>query len=486
MIDQKNLVFTECPLESNFVARSAHSSLNALGINKVNQNTCFKVGIVISLAAVANLPSLNQAAQAGTANFNLKLQNQPTTKEQGFSYIGQIQEITSFLPRIFSLITFSHQPLTTSVDDFNQITSTPVVTPPINQINQVNLIANRRKYHQAANIESSVTSPQLIHVVQKGDTINQIAKKYQVSKDELVKLNQIKNSNIIFVDQQLKIPASKISQISVNSAEQPETIVASAVTPETISQPTIPQQNSSNLGTKTVPENSPKLIREKLDPETVQDDPYITKLKAEIELLRAQNNSNNSTVSSLSSELNSEPNYQLDVAQEKSSNKVDPLFSPQANNNLQSNLLDENAIALTLPPLPSSEEYLPSAFDGYDWPAQGVLTSGYGMRWGRLHRGIDIAAPVGTPILAAATGEVVDVGWHGGYGNLVKLKHLDGSFTIYAHNHRNLVSYGQQVNQGEQIAEMGSTGYSTGSHLHFEIHSKNHEVINPLALLSRK
>jgi murein DD-endopeptidase MepM/ murein hydrolase activator NlpD len=180
----------------------------------------------------------------------------------------------------------------------------------------------------------------------------------------------------------------------------------------------------------------------------------------------------------------SEEKYQLESDSQKSSVVTPNLDSPQAKYNLQPDLLEENTVALTLPPLPDSDEYLPSAFDGYMWPAQGVLTSGYGWRWGRLHRGIDIAAPVGTPIVAAASGEVISAGWHSGYGNLIKLEHLDGSVTLYAHNYRNLVSHGQKVNQGEQIAEMGSTGRSTGSHLHFEIHSRNQEVLNPLALLN--
>lgn len=481
MIDQKSLVSAELPLESNLVARSARSTLNSLTIANINPNACLKVGIFISLVTAINLPSLNQVAQAGTNN--LKLQNQSTTKNKGFSYIKQSQGITSFLPRLLSLITFSEKPdtlLTTSVNDSKRISATPVVPPTINQIKRVDIVANKLKSHQATNLESSVTSPQLIYLVQQGDTLNKIAKKYQVSKDELVKLNQIKNSNIIFVNQRLKIPVTKANQVSLNSTEQQGTILASAVASETITQKPIFRQNSASLEEKNTAVS--------------QDDPYLAKLRAEIELLRTQNKqqssavANNSTATSLSSELNSEPSYQLDLDGKKASNKrkLDQPNSPQAKYNLQSNFLEENAIALTLPPLPASEEYLPGAFDGYIWPAEGVLTSGYGWRWGRLHRGIDIAAPVGTPILAAATGEVVGAGWHEGYGNLIKLEHLDGSFTIYAHNNRILVSHGQQINQGEQIAEMGSTGYSTGSHLHFEIHSKDQEVINPLALLTRK
>jgi murein DD-endopeptidase MepM/ murein hydrolase activator NlpD len=140
-----------------------------------------------------------------------------------------------------------------------------------------------------------------------------------------------------------------------------------------------------------------------------------------------------------------------------------------------------------MPILPDSGEFLPEApnrFNGYVWPAQGVLTSGYGWRWGRMHRGIDIAGPVGTPIMAAASGVVVRSGWNsGGYGNLVDIRHADGSMTRYAHNSRLLVREGQQVRQGQQIAEMGSTGFSTGPHVHFEVHLPNTGTVNPMAYL---
>jgi murein DD-endopeptidase MepM/ murein hydrolase activator NlpD len=147
---------------------------------------------------------------------------------------------------------------------------------------------------------------------------------------------------------------------------------------------------------------------------------------------------------------------------------------------------------LDLPPLPGADRLLPgdsatpALTQGFTWPAQGVFTSGYGYRWGRMHRGIDIAGPVGTPIVAAAEGVVVTAGWNsGGFGNLVEVRHADGSKTLYAHNNRILVRVGQQVAQGEQIAEMGSTGRSTGPHLHFEIHPMGRGATNPMVFLSR-
>ena len=140
-----------------------------------------------------------------------------------------------------------------------------------------------------------------------------------------------------------------------------------------------------------------------------------------------------------------------------------------------------------MPLLPSSDQYLPEApnrFDGYIWPARGTVTSGYGWRWGRMHRGVDVAGPVGTPIVAAAPGVIEQAGWNsGGFGNLVEIRHPDGSMTRYAHNSRLNVSSGQQVAQGQQIAEMGSTGYSTGPHLHFEVHPNGGAAVNPVAYL---
>jgi murein DD-endopeptidase MepM/ murein hydrolase activator NlpD len=146
---------------------------------------------------------------------------------------------------------------------------------------------------------------------------------------------------------------------------------------------------------------------------------------------------------------------------------------------------------LELPPLPSVDRYLPAPnapglTTKLIWPSRGTFTSGYGPRWGRMHRGIDIAGPVGTPIVAAASGVVVDAGWNeGGFGNLVKIQHPDGSLTLYAHNSRVIARVGQQVQQGEEISEMGSTGRSTGPHLHFEFHPPGMGAVNPLTYLNR-
>ncbi len=125
-----------------------------------------------------------------------------------------------------------------------------------------------------------------------------------------------------------------------------------------------------------------------------------------------------------------------------------------------------------------------STSGSFIWPAQGTFTSGYGWRWGRMHKGIDVANNVGTPVVAAQDGQVSFAGWDdGGYGYLVKITHADGTITVYGHNSLILVSQGQMVKQGQPISQMGSTGRSTGPHLHFEIRPAGQGAMNPLNFL---
>lgn len=119
-------------------------------------------------------------------------------------------------------------------------------------------------------------------------------------------------------------------------------------------------------------------------------------------------------------------------------------------------------------------------------PTRGVWTSGFGFRWGVLHGGIDIANSIGTPILAAADGVVIDVGPTAGYGAWVKLKHSDGTVTLYGHINTWLVSVGQRVMAGDQIATMGNRGNSTGPHLHFEVLLDGSNRIDPVGWLAKR
>ena len=120
---------------------------------------------------------------------------------------------------------------------------------------------------------------------------------------------------------------------------------------------------------------------------------------------------------------------------------------------------------------------------GLIWPVLGPVTSAFGPRWGRMHEGIDIAAPSGTPIRAAASGTVIYAGWLGGYGNLVVLDHGNGLSTAYAHQSSIAAGNGQFVTQGQVIGYVGSTGNSTGPHLHLEVRV-NGVPADPLGYLS--
>jgi murein DD-endopeptidase MepM/ murein hydrolase activator NlpD len=118
---------------------------------------------------------------------------------------------------------------------------------------------------------------------------------------------------------------------------------------------------------------------------------------------------------------------------------------------------------------------------GFIWPVNGPITSGFGWRWGRMHEGIDIGVPCGTPIHAAASGTVIYSGWEDGYGNFVVIDHGNGLATAYGHQSAIYVS-GGAVSQGQTIGAVGSTGHSTGCHLHFEVRV-NGNPVDPLGYL---
>jgi murein DD-endopeptidase MepM/ murein hydrolase activator NlpD len=122
-----------------------------------------------------------------------------------------------------------------------------------------------------------------------------------------------------------------------------------------------------------------------------------------------------------------------------------------------------------------------SSSSGFIWPVSGVVTSGFGWRWGRMHEGIDISAPAGTTIRAVAAGTVIFAGWMGGYGNLTIVDHGNGLATAYAHQSAIYVG-GGSVSQGTAIGAVGCTGSCTGNHLHFEVRV-NGTAVDPMGYL---
>lgn len=347
-----------------------------------------------------------------------------------------------------------------------------------------------------------------IYTVRLGDTLNSIARQYGISADKIIKFNNLKNPSQLTVNDQLIIPVEKSSVVSSSDAKLNDSAQNSPVVSFALSNP-----NGARTADNRV--NSEFTRNISLNSTTSREDVrdlYTSKLRADIDKLRHQfqnqyrdeesplrdhdssrltdseslepdNYSNNDSV------LNQqEESFNLEKSTTSSEEfQISSAISPLDDYNSLLNSPLSDRLRPELPPLSSPEDYLPNFFNGYIWPAQGTFTSGFGWRWGRMHRGIDIAAPIGTPIFAAATGEVIFAGWNsGGYGNLVKVEHPDGSVTFYAHNNKILVRRGQQVKQGQQIAEMGSTGFSTGPHLHFEIRTDGKNAINPIALLPKK
>jgi murein DD-endopeptidase MepM/ murein hydrolase activator NlpD len=274
-------------------------------------------------------------------------------------------------------------------------------------------------------VASVADTGKLVHTVEKGENLTEIADKYQVSTDSIAKTNRIPNPNVIDVNEDLVIPASTLSVSTSN-------VVAAALTQ------TIEDADSTDLTAQT--QVSEKLI------------------------------------------LASNPS--------KIQNTVD--YSSSASQLARRSIFSQMP-SLELPPLSANAaiQFLPSTVQNglqkFIWPANGVFTSGYGWRWGRMHRGIDIAAPVGTPVVASASGVVISAGWNeGGYGNLVEIRHPDGAVTRYAHNQSISTRVGAVVEQGDLIAHMGSTGRSTGPHTHFEIRLGGQGTVDPMTLLARK
>lgn len=276
-------------------------------------------------------------------------------------------------------------------------------------------------------------------------------------------------------------PSNRTSlPIAVELPSQPTSNEQFISIPVEVESPITPENNSINIPVNVVSSSSQT---ENPYDRNVNNPQQPTLISNTRNFERANTPQNNRIINPSSERLNREenqPSQNLVSSIPIQIEYYNPMIAPSAG----------QMVSPDLPQINSPEPYLPEGnrpFNGYIWPAKGVFTSGYGWRWGRMHKGIDIAAPVGTPILAAADGEVISSGWNsGGFGNLVRIRHFDGTVTLYAHNSKILVRPGEFVKQGQHIANMGSTGFSTGPHLHFEIHPNGQGAVNPIALLPKR
>ncbi|MBD2082743.1 peptidoglycan DD-metalloendopeptidase family protein [Leptolyngbya sp. FACHB-17] len=368
-----------------------------------------------------------------------------------------------------------------------------------------------------ATLPQSANPSVVTYRVNPGETLSSIAQAHGISARDLANLNQLTNPNFVQANQFIKVP-QKMAQA------QPATVAESqAPSVSQVQVPTVPSlasaQNPINPSVPLAVGGAARQVAltpsRSRSPEVQavdvrrDDDQYVNTLMSEISRLRERYQSREakreapkaSNAGASSRRVN--PQFKsasqggaASLGQTRLERMLADAPKPKSQVVATAPLGSESytpilrspvgkTVSPNLPPLGRSDAYMPGdRFKGYMWPAKGVLSSPYGWRWGRMHKGIDIAAPVGTPIVAAASGKVITAGWNdGGYGNLVEVEHADGSVTLYAHNNRILVRVGQQVRQGQQIAEMGSTGFSTGPHSHFEVHLPGRGAVNPVALL---
>ncbi len=295
--------------------------------------------------------------------------------------------------------------------------------------------------------------------------------------------NQIESDGTLLVGQTLKIPPMNAIVDEVKGDETVETLsefYGVDASQLKLSQPTLPSGQLSVGELVTIPGKADHLLKNR------------QKTEVNYPTLIPEPSAEPAVLPSLKKPEETETNYSTTISVPSSAIEVFPVQTAVWVSQTEPiyTVKRREPVSPELPPLGVPEQSFPDSparFKGYMWPTKGVLTSGYGMRWGRMHKGVDIAGPLGTPIVAAASGKVISAGWNsGGYGNLLKIKHSNCSITLYAHNSRILVRKGQKVSQGQQIAFMGSTGHSTGPHLHFEIHPKGGRAANPMAFLPKK
>ncbi|MBW4525564.1 MAG: peptidoglycan DD-metalloendopeptidase family protein [Phormidium tanganyikae FI6-MK23] len=364
--------------------------------------------------------------------------------------------------------------------------------------------------------------------VNPGETLSSIAQVHGISARDLAELNRLSNPNLVQANQFIKVPqkiAQALSQPVATVQPQAPTVadvqvltVPSLASTQNPVNPSIPLAIGGDARQFAFANPSRNRAPEARGDARRNDDQYVNTLMSEISRLRERYQSRSANREAPRAAVSETPSRRVNpqfnpnrpVAALRTESRS--AVAPSGQTRLERMLADApkpksqviatatlgsesytpmlrspvgKTVSPNLPSLGRPDAYIPGdRFKGYMWPAKGTLTSPYGWRWGRMHKGIDIAAPVGTPIMAAASGKVVTAGWNdGGYGNLVEVKHADGSVTLYAHNSRLLVRVGQQVRQGQHIADMGSTGFSTGPHSHFEVHVPGRGAVNPIALL---
>lgn len=280
-------------------------------------------------------------------------------------------------------------------------------------------LGNLKKKEDALEYMLTGSVEKQIHLVESGETFSEIAKAYGIKQSELA------SSNPDIIPEKLSI-GQEVSLTKVVPVATVQTVEVASYTEAMPFEITYEDTGSMYEGETTVKSRGSNGQRE---------------VVAEI----TRNNGMQVDKKEISSKVISEPSSQVVLVGTKE-----------------------------LPPLIGTGKFV--------YPVRGRLSSGYGTRWGRLHKGIDLAASSGTKIIAADGGKVVFSGYNGSLGYMIKIDHGGGRVSLYGHCSKLHVKAGERVYQGQHIANVGNTGRSTGPHLHFEVHI-NGKTKNPLNYL---
>lgn len=340
-----------------------------------------------------------------------------------------------------------------------------------NAIAEANIVNQAVVDKKSNNINNNVSQPEnaepIVYTVKAGDNLWNISRKYGVSAEVIISVNNLKDKDLLSLGQKLEIPAIGGGVSNSNQKQEPTIITYTVVKGDTLW--SISQRYDvkmiSIISVNNLKEISRLSIGQKLKlPITNMDiakaEGYRQEAAAEIIYYVKKGES----LWSISREYNV---------------KLEAIIAANS-------ITDASKISagqqLRIPNVSGAR----SNICNFIWPVRGRITSPYGMRVisGRkdFHAGIDIGGPTGTNIVAAESGRASYAGYMRGFGNVIILSHDGGYSTVYAHNSVNLVKKGQYVNRGSVIAKMGRTGNATGSHLHFEIRLSG-KPVNPLPYL---
>ncbi len=302
------------------------------------------------------------------------------------------------------------------------------------------------------------SQPGLIYTVKQGDTLEEVANRYRVSQQAIIAATPLDRPEYLRIGQRLLIPGDVAELIQ----RQKEIVAAQKAKEEEEKRRQAEEAQQQRPAKPEPPLPAPAVAAGSLT-HTVQSGDTIERIAARYGV---------SQRSIIQANHLRNPHW-LRLGQRLLIPAPDHQPPPAPVSPRRSSLPTQRPRLLAAPPQGQSSS-------GFVWPVAGQITSGFGYRGGRFHAGVDIPGPVGSPVVAVMEGTVIFAGNGGdGYGNRVDIRHPNGLVTRYAHGHQIYVSNGQYVQQGQTIMSRGSTGRSTGPHLHFEVRPGGGAPVDP-------